>query len=382
MPEQHAVLSASGSHRWLSCTPSALLESGMPDKGSPYAEEGTRAHALAEERLTMWLDKGKKKRKPKDIDGEMWEAVSDYVDICIEKINEARKASPDAVVYVEHRLDFSPWVPGGFGTGDMVIVSDEYIEVVDLKYGKGVRVSAENNSQMRLYALGAHNAFGLMYGYEKVRMTIVQPRLDAVSSEEIELGELLKFGELIVKPAAELAAKGEGEKKPGDHCKFCKYKMKCRELSEYMLDGVNTDFAKSELTDIELADICSRAGEIKKWLTEIEEYALGQALDGKVWPGLKLVAGMSRRKITDNDKAVQLLASAGYSAEVIYKPQELNGITALEKAVGKKELAALLGDIIDKPEGKPTLVLESDPRPELVTKKITDEFDDGLIPQL
>lgn len=375
MPDEHALLSASGSHRWLECTPSAKLEANYKDEGSPYAEEGTRAHAMAEQRLNAFLA-GKTKRKPKDADAEMWETTGTYVDVCIERINEARKTSPDAEIHVEQRLDFSRWVPQGFGTGDMVIVSDEFVEIVDLKYGKGVPVSAAGNTQMMLYALGAYEAYGLIYNFEKVRMTIVQPRLDSISTEEIPLDELLKWGVKEVIPKAALAIKGEGEKVSGDHCRFCKCRAVCRTLADAMLKDVKTDFAASDLTEIELADLVLRAGEIKKWLTCVEEYALSEALKGRSWEGLKLVEGRSSRKIVDTEKACELLRAAKYGDDVIFKPQELNTLTELEKRVGKKELAEILAEVIQKPPGKPTLAPESDKRPAIDVK---NDFDDNLL---
>lgn len=379
MPEVHALLSASSSHRWLRCTPSPRLEEQCENKTSEYAEEGTRAHALAEKVLNQFLKTGKlPKRRPKEVEGEMWEAVGSYVSTCIEKINEARQASPDAVVCVEERLDFSRWVPKGFGTGDMVIVSDDYIEVVDLKYGKGVRVSAKENSQMRLYALGAFEKYGTLYGFDRVRMTIVQPRLDALSTDELRIGELLEWGGNVVRPAAEKAMAGEGEMVAGGHCRFCRYRMKCRALSEYMLEGVKADFAASELTEEEIGAICRRASEIKKWLSEVEAYALAQALEGRQWPGMKLVAGRSNRRITNMAKAAELLAKE-YSEAEIWKPRELVTLTALEKLAGKKHLAELLGDLIEKPEGKPTLADESDKREAIATHNVKDDFDDNLI---
>lgn len=380
MPEVHATLSASASHRWLNCTPSAQLEAKVPDKTSSFAEEGTRAHALAEKRLNKFLEGKPLKRKPKDIDGEMWEATGQYVDICIEKINEARSVSPDAEVHVEERLDFSPWVPEGFGTGDMVIMSDSYIEVIDLKYGKGVKVSAENNSQMMLYALGLHNSYGILYGAEKVRMTIVQPRIGNISTAEMSTEDLLAWGASI-QPIAQKAFEGAGERCAGEHCLFCKVKATCRKLADYELEKVQEDLEPDDLTDVDISDIIMRADSIKKWLTALEEYALSKALnDGIVWPGLKVVEGRRVRKISDEAAAQTVLINAGYEAEDFLKPPALKTITELEKLMGKKVFAETLKDYIIKPQGKPTLVINSDKRPPMELETATDkDFDDNLL---
>lgn len=380
MPDRHAILSASASSRWLACPPSARLEAELPDKTSSYAEEGTRAHAVAEKRLKHYLETGKLyKNRLKDVEPEMWEATSRYVDICIEKIEEARAASPDAEVHVEHMLDFGQYVPGGFGTGDMIIVSDSYIEVVDLKYGKGVPVSAKGNTQMRLYALGAYSEFGYLYDADRVRMTIVQPRLDSVSTDEMSADDLLNWGGMVVKPTAMMAWKGEGKKAAGTHCRFCRCRATCRTLAEYELKGVKEEFAATDLTKSEIADLVLRAGSIKKWLSEVEQYALEGALDGKSWPGLKLVAGRSVRKIADAEAAEKALEAAGYDKDNILKPRELKPLTTLERLVGKKKLDGILKDVIIKPDGKPTLVSESDRREALKLSNIDDDFDDSLI---
>lgn len=378
MPDQHAVLSASSSNRWLHCPPSARLEAAIPDEPSPYAEEGTRAHAVAEKRLKHYLDTGELyKRRLKDVDEEMWEATGRYVDTCIEKINAARKASPDAKVGVEVRLDYSAWAPGGFGTGDCVIVSDDSIEVIDLKYGKGVPVSAVDNSQMRLYALGALDKYAMLYDFDKVRMTIVQPRIDNVSTDECTPIDLAKWG-IEVKRIAAIADRGEGPLKAGTWCRFCRARHTCRKLSEYELEGVKADFAASELTSAEIADIVARAKDIKRWLDDIEAYALDHALKGEEFPGMKLVSGRSTRHITNEKSAAAALQVAGYTD--VWKPRQLLTITALEKLVGKKKLTDILGPLIEKPQGKPTLVPESDKRPALEIEAATKaDFDDTLL---
>lgn len=367
MPEQHALLSASSSSRWLVCTPSARLESLYPNGSSAYAEEGTKAHALAEKTLSAFLKGGSGKVECED--GEMREAVQRYVDTCIEKITAAKTASPDAVCGVEIRLNFSSWVPKGFGTGDCVLVSDDGIEVIDLKYGKGVPVHAEGNTQMRLYALGAYARYGLLFDTDTITMTIVQPRLDSISSDTLAMDELLAWGSKI-RPIAEKAFRGEGDCVAGGHCRFCRAKIKCKAHHDYLLDDLNFTIP-DELTDDQLAGIVLKAKEIKSYISDVEAFALAEALKGKKWKGLKLVAGRSTRKITDEEKAIDLLKAGGYTD--VYKPQELKTLTALEKLVGKKNLAELLKGVIEKPEGKPTLVPQSDRRKEIAV------FDDKLI---
>lgn len=373
----HAILSASASSRWLHCTPSARLERKFPDASSPYAEEGTLAHAYAERFLNLFLKTGKTAVVIND-NAEMQEAVQAYVNICVEKINEARTASPDAQIKVEQRLDFSRWVPEGFGTGDMVMVSDKYFEIVDLKYGKGVPVSAINNSQMRLYALGMYEAFGYLYGADEVRMTIVQPRLDSVSTETISVDELLSWGE-EVKKKAKIAFKGAGKFCAGSHCRFCKARNTCRAHAEYELKNVKEDLQTAELEDFEISDILLRAKGIKTWLDSLEAYALGKALDGYEWPGMKLVEGRSNRKITDDVIAADNLLNAGFGAEAIYKPRALRSITDLEKLCGKKMFSELMSGVIEKPPGKPTLVSADDKRQALVITNVKNDFDESLL---
>lgn len=373
----HAVLSASASSRWLHCTPSARLERKFPDASSPYAEEGTLAHAYAERFLNLFLKTGKTTVAIKD-NAEMQEAVQAYVNICVEKINEARTASPDAQIKVEQRLDFSRWVPEGFGTGDMVMVSDKYFEIVDLKYGKGVPVSAINNSQMRLYALGMYEAFGYLYGADEVRMTIVQPRLDSVSTETISVDDLLTWGE-EVKKKAKIAFAGKGDFCAGNHCRFCKARNTCRVHAEYELKNVKEDLQTAELEDFEISDILLRAKSIRSWLDGLEAYALGKALDGYEWPGMKLVEGRSTRKITNSKLAAYQLLNAGFGAEVIYKPKELKSMTELEKLCGKKMFSELMSGVIEKPPGKPTLVSADDKRQALEIANIKNDFDESLL---
>ena len=378
--KKHALLGASSSARWLVCTPSARLEAMFPDEQSPYAAEGTVAHDLAESILRHKLE-GKKAPKLDDYSTEMVEAVTRYVDICEEKVNEARARSSDAEVMIEAKLDFSRWVPEGFGTGDMVIVADGILEVIDLKYGKGVPVSAIENTQMRLYALGAYDVNEFLYDVKTVRMTIVQPRLDSVSTDEMSLEELLDWGEDI-KPIAQRAWDGIGECTPCDYCNFCKARHTCRALADTCLTAFYKDGGKLNqlLTDQEVSDILAMKDLITKWIKGVYDFAYEKALSGeKQWPGYKLVEGTSRRTITDPDAAAKTLLDNGYKEKDIFKPRELEGITNLQKVLGKKGVAKYLEAYIDKPEGKPTLVPDSDKRPAINTvETMMNEFDDEV----
>lgn len=371
----HAVLSASGASRWMACTPSAMLEKDIPDQSSEFALEGTAAHELSEIYLMHEIGEITKVTRTRRINKfredssyfnqEMVDYVEAYVDIVVEKINEAKARSKDAVILLEQRLDFSEWVPQGFGTGDVVIISDGILEVIDLKYGKGVEVSAINNPQLRLYGLGAYSQYDMLYDIDTVSMTIVQPRLDNVSTETMAADDLVAWAETEVKPKAELAWNGEGEFDPGAHCQFCKIRSTCRARAEENLKMAQYEFAKPAELDLdEIGQILFKADELQKWAKDVEKYALEQAeKHGVKIPGWKLVEGRSNRKYVDEDKVLEKL-KAGYELDRI-APRKLLGITAMEKEIGKKIFASTLGDLIIKPAGKPTLVPESDKRPEL-----------------
>ena len=373
----HAVLSASGSKRWLSCPPSARLEQRFPDKAGEAAREGTHAHALAEAHLRHWLGElcdedaeallGSLRDNPL-YTKEMGEHVEEYVDLCIEKINEAH-----GTALVEERLDFSRWVKHGFGTGDMVILGDGVLEIVDLKYGKGVPVPAEGNPQMQLYALGAIEQYGCIYDFDHVRMSIFQPRNGGLSTHLISVDDLLAWGEEI-KPIAELAYAGKGEFQAGEHCRFCKAAPQCKTLSEYNMELAKLEFQDADLlTDEEVSLVLSRVDGLVRYAEKIKVFALNEALKGHKWPGYKVVEGRSNRRITDEVKASKLLRKAGYSDDVIYKPLKMQGITELEKALTKKKFTTILGSVVEKPPGKPTLVPEEDERLEYDSAK--NEFE-------
>lgn len=375
----HAILSASGSSRWLTCTPSVQLEKDIPDQTSEFAKEGTVAHELSEVLLEAHLkNRAKstitrrvnkfKKANEEYYSSEMLDCVQEYVDVVIEKIAEANAASSgEAVVLLEQRLDFSEWVPQGFGTGDVVIIADDYIEVIDLKYGKGVPVSAVGNTQARLYALGAINQFGVLYEFENVKMTIVQPRLDSISTDEIQVDDLLNWADEVVQPKAEMAMAGEGEFVAGDHCRFCKARSTCRARAEANLELAKLDFQDPALlSNDEIGEILHQIDELTKWAADVKGYALDQAeKHGERFDGWKLVEGRSNRKYTDSEAVAHTLLSEGFDTDKIYKPKEVLGISAMEKSIGKKIFSDLLGDLVIKPTGKPTLVPESDKRPEI-----------------
>lgn len=377
---KHALLSASGASQWINCPPSARLTEGMADKWSAYADEGTAAHEYAEIKLTRRLTKcnsADRERLDKQAEAlktnryynaEMEACIQQYADLVEERFLEARSRSDseDATVLLEAKLDLTEWVPDGFGTSDVTIISDGVLEVIDLKYGKGVPVSAINNSQLRLYALGALSEFGWMYDIHTVRMTIIQPRLDSVSTDEISVEELNEWAESVVKPAASLAYAGEGEYKAGDHCRWCLAKGNCRARADENLKAIAYEFQEPALlSNEEIGPILHIAGQLQSWVKDVQEYALEQALRGEKIPQWKLVEGKSKRFITDTKKAAALLTEAGYSEDKLYNPRELRAMTALEKAVGKKNFAEILGDLITKQAGKPTLVAETDSRPEL-----------------
>ena len=377
MARKHAILSASGAHRWLNCTPSARLEEPMPDTSSVYAEEGTLAHGLAELKMKRHLDLITDKefltRRKYFIfhdlyTEEMAEHCDRFVTYITEQFTEAKTRSSDAVVFLEQRLDFSRWVPEGFGTGDCTIISDGIMEVIDFKYGKGVEVEAEDNSQMMLYALGALDSYGFIYNIEVIRMTVHQPRIDNISSWEISVVELMEWADEVLKPKAEIAWAGEGDAVSGDWCRFCKVKNRCRARAEASESIPNAfEFKHPNLLDAdEIADLLHKTSLIQTWAKDIEDFALEQARDyGVKFKGWKLVEGRSNRKYTDPEAVEQVLRAVKYRKKDIFKAPELLGITAMEKLLGKKKFGELLKDLVDKPPGKPTLVIETDKRPEL-----------------
>ena len=374
---KHALLSASSSHRWLNCPPSARLCENYEDKSSDFAAEGTDAHSLCEYKLRKAL--GMEAEDPTEnltyYNGEMEECANGYAAFALELVEQAKQNCPDPIVLIEQKLDYSKYVESGFGTGDCVIIADRTLHIIDFKYGLGVLVDAAENPQMMLYALGALQLFDALYDIDTISMSIFQPRRENVSTWTITVAELKEWAEKILRPKAELAFKGEGEFNPGPWCTFCKAAVKCRARAEEKLALAQYEFAKPPLlTDEEIEDILSRLDDLTKWANEIAAYAQDAAINhGKQWNGFKLVEGRSVRKYSDEAAVVAAATAAGYRD--IYK-KSLISITEMEKLMGKKTFAEVLGGLVVKPKGKPTLVPASDRRPAITTTGAKQDFTD------
>lgn len=369
-PAKHAVLSASSSHRWLNCSPSARLEQEFEDQETEAAAEGTAAHALCEHKLCRAL-KLQSRRKPisrYDSD-EMDMHTDSYVQFVLETLAEVRRHCADPLINIEQRLDFSCYVPDGFGTGDCIIIGDKIMHIIDFKYGQGVLVEAEHNPQMMLYALGALRLFDSLYDIDEVAMTIYQPRRENISTWTIPVAELNAWAENELVPKARLAYEGKGEYRPGPWCTFCKAAVKCRARAEEKLRLAQYEFAKPPLlTDTEIEDILGKLDDLTRWAEEIKTYAQDAALNhGKQWHGYKVVEGRSVRKYSNEDAVVEAANAAGYH-DIFRKT--LLPITEMEKLMGKQEFQSILGGLIIKPAGKPTLVPASDKRPAITKANI------------
>lgn len=372
MPDIHARLSASGAKKWINCPGSIQLEENFEDKPSQFAEEGTNAHALGEAKIRLATKEYNRTKyhnaiRNLEITEDMEDYAESYKNYVIERYNSALRKTPDAILMLEQRLDFSKYVPDGFGTGDAVIIAEGKLEIIDLKYGKGVEVSAVDNPQLRLYALGAYEAFDMLYGFDTVEMTIYQPRLDNISSENISVTELLEWGE-SVKKAAQLANDDSVIKcVAGKHCDtgFCKARPVCRAYAEERQKMAVYDFKPpAMLTVAEIADIIEQSASLEKWAKLVCDYALEQAYKhGVEYPGYKVVEGRSNRKYSKPDSEVaKILTDNGYQESDILV-HKLKGITDIEKLLGKKTFAEVLGSYVVKPPGKPTLVCSEDKRP-------------------
>lgn len=387
MPGSHALLSASAAHRWLNCPPSAKICAELPDTESEYAKEGSLAHEMCEIKLNAFITptpkssltrKLNKLKKDELYKPEMDGYTDDYVDY-IKKI--ALSFSTKAHISSERKVDYSEYAPGGFGTADCIILHGNDLYIIDFKYGKGVPVSAEDNPQMKLYALGAVHEFALIYPISNIHLSIVQPRIGNISEWEISIADLLSWGEQI-KSVAQLAYDGKGDFNSGDHCRFCKIKQTCREranenlkLAQYEFArpaDISKDWQKPTLSDNEVGKILRLADNLKKWVEDIESYALTAILNGKEIKGWKAVEGRTTRSFTDIEKVFEVLEKNGYPKEAFYERKQLP-FTKIESIVGKKDFEALLSHLITRTKGKPTLALEADKRPPYVQGTTAEE---------
>jgi len=371
----HAILSPSSASRWLTCTPSARLEQQFPDRSGAAASEGTLAHSLGEllisHKTKRILNKHYKTalaeiKANSQFEDAMFDYMDEYATYVVEQYAKAQAHTKDAILFLEQKLDLTDYVPGGFGTGDVVIIADGVMDIIDLKYGKGVPVYAEDNKQMKLYSLGALREFDYMYDIQVVRMTIYQPRIDNISTFEISVGELRHWAENELKPLAELAFAGAGEFVPGEACRFCKAAAICVANADYNLEIAKYEFQDGALlSDEAVSDILTRSKLFTTWLNAVEEHAQHEAVvNGKKWPGYKLVEGRSNRVYLDEAKVAEVLLAQGLKEDNIYSPRKVLGITAMEKELGKSDFATYLSSLVIKPAGKPTLAPVTDKRPE------------------
>lgn len=377
--KQHALLSASGAHRWLNCTPSARLEENFENKQTVYTQEGTLAHELAELKLrknyeTMSTRKFNSELK-KIKENELYKPEMDnHTDIYAEYIKQIMYTSKAPCIFIEYKTDYSKYAKEGFGTTDCVIIEGNTLHVIDFKYGQGVAVSAENNPQMMLYALGIYEANSIIYDIKNVVLAIIQPRLDSISEWNISIEDLIKWGNEVVIPKAEDAFAGIGDFIPGEHCRFCKAKGECRARAEANLQAIEIrkTVDKNLLANDEIGVILKQCTDVEDWLKDLRETALNKILNGEKIEGWRAVEGRSNRVITNIDEAFELLKKDGFDETVLYERKPLS-LTELEKLVGKKKFAELLADYIEKPKGKPALVDSSDKRPDFENKTTAEE---------
>lgn len=367
----HAFLSPSGAKRWLTCTPAPHLEKQFMDAGSVYAEEGSLAHAISEVLTLRKLDRMTKKMFDEAIkrlqedplyESSMMDYCEDFSVFIMESYATAQMINKDAFIDLETRIDLTEFVPEGFGTVDVSICADKTLHIIDLKYGKGVSVAARDNYQMMTYALGVYRKFETLFEIDNVQMTIFQPRIDNIDTWEINVPDLIKWGEEILKPGAKKAFAGDGEYVPGDHCRFCKAKTICRANAEFNMKVAEHDFADiATLSDTEIIDIYKQYDRIKNWLESLAKYALAEAVKGKEWPGLKVIAGKSNKRYSKPDEIASLLIIKGHKPSDIYVPLKLKGIGELTKELGKADFNKLVEPFLVKPQGKPSLVAEDKP---------------------
>ena len=369
----HALLSPSGSHRWLHCTPSAVLETEFDNKSSPAAAEGTAAHALCEHKLKRMLHRRSKRPVSDYNSDEMEEHTDAYVEFVSELLEQAKQNCKDPLVQIEQRLDLSEYVPGAFGTADCLIIADGTLHVIDMKYGLGVLVSAEENPQLKCYGIAALSIYENLYDIKEVALSIFQPRRENVSTWTISAEELRNWAENELKPKAQMAFKGEGEYCPGEWCQFCRAAVKCRARAEEKLRIAEEEFKLPPLlTDTEIELILPMLPDITKWANDISAYALEMAVSrGKEWNGYKVVEGRSIRKYADEDAVAEAAKQNGYTD--IYR-KSLITLTEMQKLMGKKKFEEILGSLIIKPPGKPTLVPITDKRQAMNVSDAKNDF--------
>lgn len=372
---RHAILSVSGSHRWLNCTPSARLELEFENTTSEAAREGTAAHALCEHKLKKFLKKRSKRPVSDYNSDEMEECTDAYAEFVMEQYEEAKKYCKDPVILIEQKLDFSCYVPEGFGTGDCIIISDDKLHIIDFKYGQGILVEAEHNPQMMLYALGALEIYDALYDIKEISMTIFQPRRENVSTWTIPVEQLKAWAEEELKPKAQMAYEGNGEYLPGEWCTFCKAAVKCRARAEEKMKLARMEFKMPPLlTDAEIEEVLTVLPDLTKWANEITAYATEAAIHhGKEWNGFKVVEGRSNRKYRDEQLVAEAAKEHGYTD--IYR-QSLIPMTEMQKLMGKSAFEDILGALIYKPPGKPTLVPNTDKRPAMNVTNAENEFNE------
>ena len=371
----HAILSASSSHRWLHCLPSARLELEFENTSGEAAKEGTAAHELSEHKLKKALQISSKRPSSEYDCDEMEHCTDDYVAYIMEQVELARKCCTDPIILIEQRLDFSCYVPEGFGTGDCVIISDERLHIIDFKYGRGVLVDAQDNPQMKLYGLGALEIYDSLYDIKEVSMTIFQPRRENVSTWTVQVEELKEWAKNELKPKAKKAFDGEGEFIPGPWCTFCRASIKCRARAEEKLKLAQLEFKMPPLlTDNEIEEILSILPDLTKWAGEINAYATDAAINhGKEWSGFKVVQGRSVRKYKDENAIARKAEASGYKD--IYR-KSLIPLTEMQKLMGKAKFEDILGSLIYKAPGKPTLVPVSDKRQAINVTNAKNEFNE------
>lgn len=374
MSVKHAFLSASSAHRWISCPPSALLSKKFEDASSSFAQEGTDAHTLAQYKLEKLL--GLATKDPTEslsfYNEDMNDHAENYAAFVLEQLEKAKENCADPQILIEQKLDFSRYVPKGYGHVDCLIISDGTLTVIDYKYGLGIKVSAERNPQMFCYALGGLALFDGIYDIDNIHLVIYQPRRENISEYNISKSELIKWAEEVLAPTAQLAIKGEGEYKAGEHCQFCKAKATCRKRAEYNLELAKYDFDEPATIDNdEIAAILKKADELVSWINDVKEYALKESLNGSKFEGFKIVASRSNRKYTDETAVAEVVIAAGKDP---YE-KKLLGITAMTTLLGKKTFEDILGGLTFKPPGKPVLVTADDKRPEF--NSAFEDFDEN-----